>query len=115
MNSTLPFTFDDYLVRWHLTKDGDPIMTNSSQLLPVIYQCRKAMLKIARSEEEQRGALLMIWWNGEGAARVLEHEGNAILMERATGKRSLYTMAQNNQDDEATQIICGVVAKLHSL
>ena len=34
-------------------------------------------------------------------------------MERAVGNLSLANMAKNNQDDEATRIICSVVAKLH--
>lgn len=115
MNSNNKLLFDDYLERWHLEEDGDPIITNTSQLLPVSYQGSKAMLKIALSDEERLGALLMIWWNGEGAADVLEYEANTILMERAIGKQSLFTMAKNNQDDEASQIICDVVAKLHSV
>jgi streptomycin 6-kinase len=60
-----------YLKRWHLTQDGDPIITNTSRLLPVIYQDSSAMLKISTSEEERAGALLMVWWNGEGAARIV--------------------------------------------
>lgn len=52
--------FNHYLNQWHLVPDGDPIITNSSQLLPVIYKGSSAMLKIATSEEEHRGASLMV-------------------------------------------------------
>src|ERR1700730_4534297 len=90
--------FNHYLNQWHLVPDGDPIITNSSQLLPVIYKCSSAMLKIAISEEEHRGAKLMVWWNGEGAARVFKHEDDAILMERAIGNRSLVSMTKTGQD-----------------
>ena len=71
--------FERHLALWQLSPDGDPIATRSSRLLPV--RCRDgmaAMLKIAVEEEEARGAALMIWWAGDGAARVLIHDGNAL-------------------------------------
>lgn len=57
----------------------------------------------------------MLHWNSEGAARVLAQHGDAILLERAEGGRSLATLARNGQDDEVSRIICGVVAKLHAV
>lgn len=56
----------------------------------------------------------MVWWNGDGAARVLARDGDAVLLERATGTRSLTQMARDGNDDEASRILCGVAAKLHA-
>lgn len=106
--------FNDFLKRWNLTADGEPIITHSSHLLPVSYQGNKAMLKIALSEEERCGAKLMVWWKGEGAARVFMHDDNVLLMERAMDANSLVEKVHDGYDDEATQIICSVAAKLHS-
>ena len=106
--------FDRYLKRWNLTRDGIPIVTHSSDLLPVRQDGRPAMLKIAREAEERRGAGLMAWWDGDGAARVLAHEGDAVLLERATGNRSLTAMARDGADDEASRILCDVAARLHA-
>jgi streptomycin 6-kinase len=106
--------FDEYLARWGLTPDGEPIMTHSSRLLPVRRAGTPAMLKIAVEAEEQCGSLLMLWWNGRGAARVLAHEDDALLVERAEGKGSLADMARNGDDDEATRILCQVMAQLHA-
>lgn len=106
--------FDAYLDRWSLTRDGDPIATHSSDLLPVGSGNIPAMLKVARNEEDRRGAGLMSWWDGNGAARVLAHDGDAILLERATGRRSLTDMAREGQDDAASGIICGVAMTLHA-
>lgn len=39
--------FDDYLVRWGLVRDGEPIITRSSVLLPVHRNGVPAILKIA--------------------------------------------------------------------
>ena len=106
--------FDDYLARWGLTPDGAPIATRSSDLLPVRRAGVPAMLKIAREAEERWGGLLMSWWGGDGAARVLAQEGDALLLERATGKGSLVEMARGGRDDEASRIICAVAARLHA-
>ncbi len=102
-----------YLERWALVPDGEPILTHSSCLLPVRRNERLAMLKIASAPEEKRGARLMIYWAGVGAAEVLGHADDALLLERATGWRSLAAMAKGNEDDQATLILCDAVAKLH--
>ncbi|MFI5445887.1 aminoglycoside phosphotransferase family protein [Polaromonas sp. UC242_47] len=94
--------------------DGLPIVTNSGRLLPVRCNGMPAMLKIAVHEEEAAGAALMAWWEGEGAARVLAHDGAALLLERAEGGMALAELARNGRDDEASRIICAVASKLHA-
>ena len=106
--------FEQYLHLWNLSPDGEPLLTHTSKLLPVRYKNTPAMLKIATTSEESAGGQLMVWWEGEGAARILAHENNALLMERAIGEKSLTNMAKNHQDDEVSRIICDVVAKLHA-
>jgi streptomycin 6-kinase len=103
-----------HLARWDLTLDGAPITTASSRLLPVRHRGRPAMLKLATHAEERWGAGLMVWWGGEGAARVLAHEGDALLLERAMGQRSLVQMARDGHDDEASRTLCAVAARLHA-
>jgi len=107
-------TPDRYLERWQLAADGAPILTPSSLLLAVRRNGEPAMLKIAREEEERRGGRLMAWWDGDGAARVLAHDEDALLLERATGPRSLSAMAASGEDDEASRILCAVAARLHA-
>ncbi|CAI8756395.1 MULTISPECIES: aminoglycoside phosphotransferase family protein [Pseudomonas] len=106
--------FEPYLQRWQLTADGEPIITHSSHLLPVLYKGKAAMLKIAHEPEEQSGALLMQWWDGQGAAAVLEHIDHAVLLERAQGTASLADHAQHGRDEEATRILCAAIARLHA-
>ena len=72
------------------------------------------MLKIAASPEERAGAAVMEWWDGDGAARVLAREDDALLLERADGARSLVAMARSGADHEAARIICGTADRLHS-
>jgi streptomycin 6-kinase len=106
--------FGDYLERWGLTPDGEPIVTPTSRLLPVRAGGVPAMLKIAVLDEERLGNLLMTWWNGHGAPRVLAHGDEAILMERAEDGTSLADAARSRGDDEASRVICSVLAKLHA-
>lgn len=102
-----------YVKNWDLTPDGEPIVTQSSQLLPVRRGAEPLMLKISHEEEDRFGPLLMRWWAGDGAARVREYDGDAVLLERATGTRSLEVMARAGDDDAATRILCAAIAKLH--
>jgi len=103
-----------HLARWDLVPDGEPIKTPSSLLLAVRHNGVPAMLKIAREDEERRGGALMAWWDGDGAAKVLARHGEALLLERATGPRSLAAMVTDGQDEEASRILCDVAALLHA-
>jgi len=105
---------DEYVARWDLSPDGDPLTTATGELLPVRSQGRPAMLKVVTSAEELRAASLLLFWNGDGAARVFAHEGPALLLERALGPVSLADMARSGRDDEASRVLCAVAARLHA-
>lgn len=106
--------FDEYMRLWDLVQDGQPILTATSRLLPVKFQDQEAMLKVAACDEERRGNALMAWWNGDGAARVLAHHEDAVLIERARSEPSLAGLAKSGQDDDAMRIACDVVHRLHA-
>lgn len=106
--------FDRHLDAWALSADGAPIHTPGSDLLPVRRGGEAAMLKIPRDAEEKHGALMLRWWDGDGAARVLAHDDDALLIERACGPRSLRHMARNGEDAQATRILCDALARLHA-
>jgi streptomycin 6-kinase len=106
--------FDHYLKMWCLTPVGAPVVTHTSQLLPVLHKKQPAMLKVTEDPDEKHGHLLMRWWAGDGAAHVLAHDDGAVLLERATGPGSLVTLANEGQDQEATRIICDVARQLHT-
>lgn len=99
---------------WSLDADGEAFETPfGSRLAPVRYRGAPAMLKVARAPEERDGAALMAWWNGQGAARVLAHQGDAILLARAPGG-DLSALVRNGRDDDASVILCGVAGRLHA-
>ncbi len=106
--------FAPWLARWGLTPDGAPFASLAGRLLPVRQAGAAAILKVSHSSEEIAGGALMEWWGGDGAARVLAREGEALLLERATGARSLAEMARGGADNEATRILCAAGERLHA-
>ena len=56
----------------------------------------------------------MAWWAGRGAAEILAHEGEALLMARATGRGDLATLAHTD-DGAAAAILCDCASELHAL
>ncbi|RMI17299.1 APH(6) family putative aminoglycoside O-phosphotransferase [Pseudoroseomonas wenyumeiae] len=106
--------FESYLTRWDLAPDGAPITTPAAHLLPVLKDGKRAMLKLSHEADERLGGVLMEWWSGDGAARVFARDGDALLMERATGPASLSDMARSGSDDEACRILCAAAARLHA-
>lgn len=105
--------FERWIRRWNLIAEGAPITTHSSRLLPVLYRGVPAMLKVATIPEEARGSRQLAWWGGAGVAKVLELEGDTVLLVRASGPRSLVNMSRGDSDDEATSVIVKVAAVLH--
>lgn len=108
--------FSPWLTRWSLEPAGEPVKTHASRLLPVLHAGEPAMLKLPEFEDERQGYLPLEYWNGDGAARLLARSdnGEAMLIERATGTRSLAAMARSGAagDDEATTILCDAIAAL---
>lgn len=106
-----------YLRRWELTADGPVSTTASSVLVPVLWQGRPAILKVATEREEELGSRLMVWWDGRGSAPVFAHSGPAIVLERAQGTRSLSVMASagSDRDDAATRVLCAAASTLHAV
>lgn len=107
--------FENYLLKWALRPDGEPIITHSSRLLPVTYEGRPAMLKVAVEKDEKLGNEVMVWWDGNGAAEVWAHDVEALLMERALGPANLKAMSMAGEDDAATRVLCAAARRLHGV
>ena len=105
---------DDRLRYWRLTSDGQPTVTRTGHVLPVRRNGEALMLKLSADEDERAAGTLLAWWNGDGAARVSAHDGQALLLERAQGTRSLSDMARGGRDDEACRVLCATAARLHA-
>jgi streptomycin 6-kinase len=101
------------LAAWEVAPSGPGFSTASSELMPGVRDGVPVMRKLALVEEEVRGAGLLRWWGGRGAAPVLENDGRATLMLRATGDRDLAAMAASGQDAAATGVLVRTALALH--
>ena len=72
------------------------------------------MLKVVTESEERDGSRVLAWWAGEGAARVYAFDDDAVLLERATGSRSLVSLARGGDDLQATKTLCRTAKTLHA-
>ena len=108
--------FAPWLAEWGLTPDGELIDpgASGSLILPVRRDGVSAILKVAFDAEERRGGAVMAYYAGCGAAEVLEHDAQAVLLERLDGLRSLAAMARGGEDEAACRILCETAARLQT-
>ncbi len=104
------------MIRWSLTKSTPVAETPRSWIYRVEQNGRNfaalKILKAVAAEEEARGARLLQWYEGDGAATVFDTHGDTIFMEWLDGP-TLGDPARQGRDDEATQAFATVVANLH--
>ena len=104
------------LIRWSLTKSTPVAETPRSWIFKVEQNGRNfgalKILKPAMAEEEGRGARLLQYYSGDGAATVFDIHGDTIFMEWLGGP-TLGEPARNGRDEEATSAFATLVANLH--
>lgn len=104
------------MIRWSLTKSSLVAESERSWIYRVEQNGRSAaalkILKPAAAEEEGRGARLMNWYSGEGAATVFDIHGDTIFMEWLDGG-TLGDPVRAGRDEEGTVAICTVISGLH--
>jgi streptomycin 6-kinase len=72
------------------------------------------VLKIPNPDNDEANSLAaLLHFDGSGAVRVLEHNSGAMLLERAVPGEPLTDLVVAGRDDEATAVLCDVVAALH--
>jgi streptomycin 6-kinase len=104
-----------YLEQWKLSDPLPLAQTVTSELYTVTYKSERAVLKMLTPfalDEEVKGAIALRYWNGLGAVRLLEADGEAQLLEYADGD-DLVPMVRQNGDNAATAIIVDLMRQLH--
>lgn len=104
------------MIRWSLSRSTPVAETATSWIFCVDQNGRNSaalkILKPATAAEERRGAQLLNWYGGEGAATIFDMHGDTIFMEWLDGG-TLGDPVRAGRDDEGTIAIAGVVAALH--
>ncbi|MGH9753364.1 MAG: aminoglycoside phosphotransferase family protein [Blastocatellia bacterium] len=71
------------------------------------------VLRVIRQPgEEWRCGAVMAAFDGRGMARVYEHTEGAVLLERLSPGTPLASIALNNRDEEATEILADVIDRM---
>jgi len=105
-----------YVAAWELSDPRVLTRTRTSHLYTVTHGADTVVLKLLAPTEtdEQRGALALRYFDGQGAVRVLRADDRAQLLEYAAGD-ALVTLVERGEDERATRIIADVLTQLHGV
>jgi streptomycin 6-kinase len=109
-----------WLERWSLEFEGRPAAPGGREPYPgageVAFVRRGGealVLKLlAPGADEWRSGEVLAHWDGRGAVRLIEQAPGAVLIERASPGVDLTPQVEAGRDDEATAILCEVMAQL---
>ena len=101
------------LARWGLTADGEPVETIAGVVQFVRRGQERLAFKVSTAADEAAQAATLAHWGGHGAVRVVDVDAGALLMERAWPGEPLSGLVLEGRDDEATQVVCDLIASLH--
>ncbi|MGW2226776.1 aminoglycoside phosphotransferase family protein [Streptomyces formicae] len=111
--AALPGRVKEIVERWDLTVDGDPMHGMAALVLPVVRaDGTPAAVKFQLLDEETEGEPVALRvWGGDGAVRLLDHDGDTgtMLLERLDSTRMLSTMADTRK---AVLVIAELLARL---
>ncbi|WDR02409.1 aminoglycoside phosphotransferase family protein [Devosia algicola] len=104
------------MIRWSLTRSTPVAETATSWIFKVEQNGRNfAALKILKpgiGDDERRGAALMNWYGGNGAAAIFDTHGDTSFMEWLDGD-TLAEPVRAGRDAESTVALCTIIAQLH--
>jgi len=104
-----------YIDKWRLALEGEPFATPSSLIAYVRAPQGPAVLKLFNpNSDEASSPLALAHYSSHGAVRVMAHDENAMLLERAVPGTPLAELVARGRDEEATRILCDVAAQLHA-
>lgn len=105
----------DYLARWSLARDGDPVTTPGSHIVFVTSPFGPAVLKLFRPPYEEARSSSVLAHLGDIAPHIYRSTDRALLMERLQPGTPLAALSRGGRDDEATEIICDIAERLRAL
>lgn len=112
-----PNSLKQYCAEWNLSQPVTIASTFTSDVYRVICNGQDAVLKVFTDKGKQfesSGSIVLRYFDGCGAIRLLNADEGAHLLEYADGKQ-LKELVAGGEDRRATEIVCDVVDKLHTL
>jgi len=109
-----------WLARWGLefealpSRGGREIYPGTGEVAFVRRGAEELVLKVVpEGTDESRSGEALTHWDGRGAVRLVESAPGAILIERVRPGDDLVPLVLSGRDDEATLILCEVMAQLN--
>ena len=112
---------EPWLARWGLELVGRPAPPGGREPYPgageVSFVRRGdealALKLLPAGSDEFGSAAVLRHWNGVGSVRVVDAAPGAVVIERLSPGNDLCDLVRGGRDDEATHILCDVMAKLN--
>ncbi len=105
---------EPFLVRWKLTPDGPAQQTQTAFVQFVRRGEQRLALKLVTHDDEAGQRAALAHFAGRSCVRLIDWEGQAMVMERAWPGTPLARLVREGRDDEATAVACEVMAGLHA-
>jgi streptomycin 6-kinase len=89
--------------------------TPTCEIFEVVKDSELLILKLYSDlgwEDEKGSISVLSAWNGNGAVKIVDHVEKALLMEKLE-EPNLYSFSSLKQEDQASDIFCGIVEKIH--
>ncbi len=100
--------------RWDLVLDGPAMESPTGCICFGRRHGEKVVVKIpSPAADETNAHAALVHFQGKGAVKVLDHAEGALLLERACPGRPLTDLVIADRDDEATNLLCDVMAAVH--
>lgn len=97
---------------WRL-EIADSFETETSVISYVSRDGQSLVLKVVKQQcDEWNAGEILNAFDGRGVVRVFDHTGGAMLLERLQPGTSLLDMARDGRDEEATDILAGVIKEM---
>lgn len=107
--------FDEYVRKWKVAVERR-YATETSLIAFGTREHRPVVLKIAKNEsEEWRAGEILAAFQDNGLVRALESADGAVLLERLLPGTDLVSLSVNGKDDEATEIIAGIISRMSTV
>ena len=104
----------DHCQLWNLEPWGPQFETATSVLKPVKIGRDAALIKAFKPDSDERNTTGIIrWFDGHGSVKLLRSDRGAQLLEWIDGPH-LSDLVRDGNDTLATEILTGVVGKLHA-
>lgn len=103
-----------YITHWNLTGIGNLQKTKTGIVVEALWSGMPCILKISQDNGDEQTASVLRHYDGYGAVNILAESGEAALLECAQPGVHLSELVSKGRDEQATEIICDVIQKLHS-